>query len=144
MIDKSGEWWTGEGVADLLEYVVQFSSQNYVADHIRQSVCAVCNGTQFLMWVDDDEGCAKRVCHECGSEAYIADSEEYWDDASPEDVACPCGNQVLEVAVGFSRLPSGEVGWVTVGGRCISCGVLGVYVDWKIDYEPSQHLLDMV
>jgi hypothetical protein len=26
--------------------------------------------------------------------------------------------------------------WITVGARCASCGMLGAYVDWKIDYAP--------
>jgi hypothetical protein len=26
--------------------------------------------------------------------------------------------------------------------RCIKCGVLGCYAEWKIDYSPSMHLLE--
>jgi hypothetical protein len=144
VIDKSGEWWKGESVDDLGEFVVAFTSQNYRADEVRQSVCQGCSGNQFGLSVDDDEGCAQRVCRNCGLRAFIGDSEEFWGDASPGDAACPCGAEDFQIAVGFSLIASGEVRWISVGLRCIACGVLGVYVDWKVDYEPSRHLLDMV
>lgn len=143
MIDKSGRWWKGENVDDLREYVVAFTSQNYRADEIRQSVCKTCRCERFTLCVDDDEGCAQRSCRSCGLSAFIGDSEDFWEGAAPGDAACPCGAEDFEVAVGFSLLESGEIRWVSVGCHCVACGVLEVYVDWKIDYEPSRHLLDL-
>lgn len=143
MIDKSGTWWKGESIDDLRDFVIEFTSQNYRADEIRQSVCKGCGGTRFGLRVDDDEGCAERVCRVCGAREFIADSEEFWEDATPGDAACPCGAEDFQIAVGFSLIESGEVNWISVGCRCVACGVLGVYVDWKVDYEPSRHLLDM-
>ncbi len=91
---------------------------------------------------DQTQGCARRKCVSCGEEHFICDSGEYWDDAAPEEFACPrCAGEAFEVAVGFSFRQDEEVRWVTVGGRCPNCGVLGVYADWKIDYSPSRELL---
>jgi hypothetical protein len=80
----------------------------------------------------------------CGASAFLCDSEEYWDDADPDDAACPCGGEVLEIGVAFSLRDDGDVRWITVGGRCVACGVLGVYTDWKIDYSPTGHLFAAV
>ena len=41
----------------------------------------------------------------------------------------------------FARA-DGEIRWVSVGLRCGSDGLLGVYTDWKIDYSPSRQLLE--
>ena len=38
---------------------------------------------------------------------------------------------------GFIRRDSGSVKWVYIGSRCANCGVLGSFLDWKIDYEPT-------
>lgn len=143
MIDKSGQWWKGDGSDDLKEFLVAFCAQNYGADDIRLSKCQSCDGTRFGLIVDDEEGCARRVCRSCGFAAFIADSAEYWDDASPGEAVCPCAGEDFEIAVGFSLTESGEVRWITVGARCAECGVLGGYVDWKVDYEPSRHLIEL-
>ena len=79
------------------------------------------------------QGCAQRCCRACASSAFIGGSEEFWESAAPGDAAFPCGEETFEVAVGYSVRSDDEIGWITVGGRCIECGVLGVYVDWKID-----------
>ncbi|MEV8537112.1 hypothetical protein [Streptomyces sp. NPDC051211] len=96
----------------------------------------------------NDRG-AERECSGCGSRAFIADSEEYWEEDSWEDEAsgpagCPCGSGVFEAAVAFSLGDDGSVRWVTVGLRCIKDRGCGVYSDWKIDYGPTDHLLTMV
>lgn len=40
----------------------------------------------------------------------------------------------------FAHREDHSVKWVTVGGRCLGCGVLGAYADWKIDYDATDHL----
>ncbi|GAA0594714.1 hypothetical protein GCM10009546_66160 [Actinomadura livida] len=40
--------------------------------------------------------------------------------------------------------PDDSVRWVSVGIRCVADGVLGSCADWKINYEPSRHLLARV
>jgi len=143
MIDKSGEWWTGDKFQDLATYLHEFTAQGYPAGHIAQSICE-CDGRVFRLEVDDEEGCARRTCTTCGHAAFIADSAEYWTDADPGPAECPCGDDAFEVGVAFSLREDGDVRWITVGGRCVACGVLGAYADWKIDYSPTQHLLTAV
>ena len=125
VIDRSGPWRNGESFDDLRDFVVAFTSRNYRADEIRRSVCERCGGTSFGLWLDDDEGCAQRRCGGCGETAFIGDSADWWDEAAPGEAACPCGREGFEIAVGFSMIDSGEVNWITVGGRCLEWGCLG-------------------
>lgn len=141
MIDKSGDWWRGQDFNDLAAYVVAYTARQYPAEVITQSECGTCHGTVFGLVVDDTNGCAQRTCRTCSTSAFLADSGEFWDDAEPGEAACPCGGADFESAIGFSLIDRGEVSWVTVAARCIVCGILGVYAEWKIDYEPSRHLL---
>lgn len=111
---------------------------------IASCVCSECGGRLFSMLVDDDEGAAERECVGCGGRAFIGDSEEFWEDADPGAAACPCGGEDFEAAVAFSMDSEGSVRWVTVGLRCGQDGAMGVYVDWKIDYRPTDHLLSCI
>ncbi|WP_234327507.1 hypothetical protein [Streptomyces sp. NRRL WC-3742] len=107
------------------------------------SVCDECGGRRFHVVVDDEQGAAGRVCCACGNPAYIADSEEVWEEADPGTACCPCGGEEFEVAVGFELGGDGSVRWVTVGLRCQKDGQPGIYVDRKIDYAPTDHLLSL-
>jgi hypothetical protein len=139
-IDETGKWWKGENFDDLAEYIRLLTAEGYPADEVAQSICP-CGGTRFRLLADRNEGCAKRICAACGKEAFIADSEETWSDARPKTIRCPCRGKLLELGVGFAlREDRREVKWVTVGQRCTACGVLASYVDWKIDFSPSEHL----
>ncbi len=142
-IDQSGKWWKGSDFSDLAEYIRVLTEEGYPAETIVQSVCT-CGHSVFRLFVDADEGCAQRRCMACGEATFIGDSAEYWDEAEPKKVRCPCKHDQFEVGVGFSFRDNDEVKWITVGERCMRCGVLGSAVDWKIDYEPSRHLLTMV
>jgi ribosomal protein S27AE len=143
VINRTGQWCTGEDFGDLAEYLRVVTAEGYPADRILESVCS-CGGTTHCLRVDSLESVAQRTCVTCGASAFIADSEEEWSEAQPERWQCVCGNDTAEVGVGFSLRSNGEVRWVTVGQRCVSCGVLGAVVDWKISYGPSAHLLDQV
>lgn len=78
----------------------------------------------------------------CGAEAPIGDSADHVDAAELELCACPCGGETFSVGVGYAMHLAGGVRWLSVGMRCLTDNTLGVYVDWKIDYEPSAHLLN--
>ena len=85
--------------------------------------------------------------HVVRAREFIADREEHWDDDESADYfcGCPCGAEEFAGAVGFSSREDGQgVRWVFIGLRCLSCGLLGIYEDWKISYGPSLHLLDQV
>jgi hypothetical protein len=80
----------------------------------------------------------------CARQAFIADSDEYSDKAAPGGAQFPCAEEAFELGVAFSLREGGDVRWITVGGRCVACGILGAYVDWKIDYSPTDLLLTAV
>lgn len=142
VIDRNGGVWRGDSFDDLRTYLVAYAAATSCpAGPIVEAVCA-CGTRAFELRLDDDEGCAQRRCTACAAETFIADSAEYWDDAAPGDAQCPCGGEIFQVGIAFSLTDEGEVRWVSVGGRCVACGLLGTYVDWKIDYSPTGHLLD--
>ncbi len=140
MIDRSGTWWRGSEAADLVEFIEAYTAGSYPAGRIERSVCRPCGGATFHLLLDDEEGVARRTCAACGDEAFIGDSAEHWDDAEVGEAACPCGEEIFDLAVGFSLRTDGDIRWLTVAARCVACGVLGAYVDWKIDYSPTDHL----
>jgi hypothetical protein len=142
-IDKSGEFWVGTGPEDIADYLKELTAQNYLADRFVRARC-VCGNDQFRLTADANEGCAQRACSRCRRKHLICDSDEYWSDAVPEPVACPCGAKVFELAVAFSHRDDSSIKWITVAQRCTKCGVLGAAVDWKVDYSPTEHLYDQV
>lgn len=141
-IDRSGEFWRGEDFTDLADYLREFEPGGYPVARIKEMVCLRCAGRSFDVLVDDEEGCAEVSCAACGARAFVADSADYWEDAEPGDCACPCGGEVFHVAVGFALYADGEVRWISVGLRCVQDGTMGVYADWRINYSPTDHLLD--
>jgi hypothetical protein len=142
-IDRSGTWWTGEGFDDLAEYLRELGVGGYAIDGVRECRCSECGANVFALRADRTEGGARRTCRACGHKQFIADSDEYWEDCTPRTWKCVCGGKDANLAVGYSlRAGGGDVRWIAVGQRCVGCGVLGSYVDWKIDYGPSLHLLD--
>jgi hypothetical protein len=143
-VNESKEWWTGDTAADLDTYLAAFTADAYTAERFVHATCASCHGTTFALRADDAEGCAQRVCTGCGLATFMLDSETYAEDAELDDAQCPCGGQVFELAVGFALFDDGEVRWVYVGARCVSDGVLGVYIEWKVDYSPSTALFAQV
>jgi hypothetical protein len=129
---------------DLADFLRRPVEDDYTVDAVRECICASCNGRTFEVEVAYEDQGARRTCLDCGDRAYIGDSEEYWDDDAEARVVCecPCGGGQFAAAVGYSMLDDGDVRWIFVGLRCLGCGQLGVYEDWKIDYGPSGHLVD--
>lgn len=46
----------------------------------------------------------------------------------------------FNVRIGFDRRENGDVRWVYEGERCVNCGTLGSFLDWKIDYGPTAEM----
>ena len=138
MISKSKDYWKGSAADDINEYLRLYSKSKDI--EIKNVVCESCGGTDFVVDCDSDE-CAIRVkCARCGRMKFIADSEEYWEDADPETVICPiCGCNIYNVKAGFVR-DEERIKWIYIGIRCIRCGALGSPLDWSIDYEPDEEL----
>lgn len=74
-------------------------------------------------------------------------------DGYPADVVrhCRCGScndrgrggHDFDLAVPYSLRPSGDVRWITIGVRCVACGVLGAVLDWPVYYARSRHLVNL-
>ena len=124
----------------LRKAVEEFEAGGYPVDLVNFAICD-CGDETFNVVLDDEVGVAARICVACGSEAGIVDSDERFNDVdSVTQAECRCGNNEFHVATGYA-LTGGEVRWVSVGLRCTRDGIAGVYVDWKIDYQPTAHLL---
>lgn len=138
----------GASFEDLAAFLQRPGTGGHPVDVVRESVCRSCDGRRFEVQVAAITSAVRRTCLDCGQPAFIADSVEWWDDAEVEGCACLCGQEQFAAAAGFSlREPDGEDGardvqWVFVGLRCLACGLLGVYEDWKVSWGPSGYLLD--
>jgi hypothetical protein len=141
-IETDGEVWRGEDLADLASFLRDFEAGGYPVTDIVESSCAGCDGRAFRLLADDEEGCVQRICVNCATASFIADSEESCEDAELQPCECPCGGETFAIAVGFARQSDQEIRWISVGLRCLTDGTLGVYTDWKIDYGPTAHLLN--
>jgi hypothetical protein len=142
-IDKSGHEWLGSGPEDIDAYLKAYSEDSYPVGRCIHARCS-CGGDRFRLEADAEEGAVKRTCTACGASLLMLDSAEFWGGADPEPVTCACGAKVFEVAVGFSFREDGTMKWVTVGNRCLACGILGAPAEWKIDGVPSDHLYEQV
>lgn len=143
-VDKLGQWWVGSQPQDLKEYLEAYSADRYMVHEFRLAQCK-CGSDQFNLRADDDEGCAKRVCPSCSEARFVCDSEEFYPDPQPEEWKCvECGSNLVNVGVGFSLYEDGEIRWIYIGERCVSCGILGCAAEWKVAYEPSKQLIDQV
>ena len=143
-IDTTGQWWIGTEPADLRQYLIAFAEDTYPLNEFRLVSCS-CGSDIFKLMADDDEGVAKRICARCSREHFICDSEEFWTDAQPEEFVCvECDSRKANIGVGFSLYEEGDVRWLYVGVRCVSCGVLGCFASWKVAYSPSHYLIERV
>lgn len=126
---------------ELRRSIEEFSAGGYPVDRVQFSTCT-CGSETFAVVLEDEVGVAATICTVCEEEAALADSDDHFDDVEEvQQAECSCGNDEFRVAVGFALDPDGEVRWVSVGLRCTADSVAGVYVDWKIDYRPTAHLL---
>lgn len=135
---------TASSVGALARSIREYEAGGYPVDAVVPAMC-VCGGDRFAVLYEDTVGVAARVCVACGEEVGMLDSDDHVDDVDEvEPAVCRCGGEEFRVAVGFALDSAGEVRWVSVGLECARDAVAGVYVDWKIDYLPSRHLLAAV
>ena len=147
-IDKSGDFWTGSHAADIEPFLKALAKEERtIPINLYRAAACGCGAVEFKLSGDDEEGCARRVCAACKTSHFICDSADYWQESTPEPLLCHgCAGAMFNVGAGFS-LNKGEgrhVQWITIGQRCVRCGILGSFVDWKIGYSPSSHLIDQV
>ncbi len=131
---KKGDKAFGDSVADIRDALVAYATGGYPPTVFADAACA-CGGTTFVLAVDDDEGAAERRCTACDAPALIANSADVEDDMTLEPCGCPCGRDVFELTLGLALYAGSatDVRWIYVGARCVTCGDVGCYVDWKCD-----------
>src|SRR5689334_4464189 len=118
-VDTSGKWWVGSHPEDVAEFLKSYAPEGYEVTEFRLATCK-CGSQAFVLFADDNEGVAKRVCTACAAEHFLCDSGEYWADAEPEECKCAeCKNNTCNIGVGFSVYEDREaVRWLYVGVRC--------------------------
>lgn len=144
-LNKRGRHYYGDSQDDIRSEVQRYSQLNrYVAKHFADAICE-CGSKVFRLSLDDNAGVAIRICSKCNSEHAIGDSKDYLKDATPEECACPCGNEAFEITLGVSLYDNSvDVKWLYLGCRCPECKLTAVYGDWKNEFIGYQALLERV
>jgi len=130
-INRDGGWWRGTIASDIEAYLREFTAQIRPASLFIHARCT-CGSPRFKVEADDGKNAARRTCMSCGGERLMLDSGRRWGQGHPQGCRCPCGGEVFEVAAGFTHRADRSVQRVTLGMRCVSCGMLGVYADWDV------------
>jgi hypothetical protein len=140
-IDKSGKWWKGSAPQDIAPYLTELYAGSYPIHEHHLSVCDCGSEVFFLHWIPD-EGAVRRTCTKCGKKYFVCDSEESWEGRPRKFKCIECKSVEANLGVSFSLYDDkSNIRWIYTGYRCVTCGVLGSFADWKIGYGPSLHLL---
>ena len=143
-IDTSGKWWKGTEPEDLEEYLSCLSEEAYKTSEFRLARCT-CESLEFELHYNVNEEVARRKCGKCSEIHYICGSAEYWvPGLRMKKFKCiECRSTLANTGVGFSLYADQPgIRWLYVGERCISCGVLGSVIDWKVGLSDSFHLME--
>ncbi len=147
---QRGEYWYGDDHADLRAELVRYSAANgYPASDFVDLKCA-CGGEFFHLLTDEDEGVGIRICADCEAEHVMGDSANSLDEAEPQHNECLCGEEVFQLTVGVNRYRvteetlTDDVRWLYIGCRCIQCGLVGCYADWKNEAQDYRQLLSLM
>ncbi|QDU00376.1 hypothetical protein V6x_00490 [Gimesia chilikensis] len=144
---KQDGYWYGDDHADLRQELQRYSELNgYPIDNFADVRCT-CGNDSFYFGTDEDEGVALRICGRCEDEHLMGDSEEYAEEAEIEKHGCVCGAEVFQITAGIYRYRneddslSPDVKWLYLGCRCVACGLVGCYADWKNEFNGYETLL---
>lgn len=139
MIDRTPKYWTGDSPEDIDEWLGEYTELDDL--QVKTVHCRSCGKDVFKIRVDQNEGAVQVICHSCGMKKILLDGEEIWKECRPRARKCPiCKESLYNVRVGFHYRDNGDVKWVYIGNRCISCGTLGSFADWSIDYGPTEEM----
>lgn len=139
-LKRRGKWWHASSAADLDEYLLRHVLGRHCDDlphRVTHAVCAGCSGTTFDLFKDPGDRIV-RICTACKTEHNVCDIDEMCDADSAREIVCTCMYSECEIAVGFALMDppeggteeDGPVGHLYVAGRCIECGLCGVYSEW--------------
>ena len=109
---------------------------------VKSVLCHTCGCDSFELRIDQNEGAIQVKCISYGTKKILLDCDDIWADAKPRLRKCRiCKTcKSYNIRVGFIRRENESVKWVYVGNRCTECSTLGSYLDWKIDYEPTDEM----
>ncbi len=139
MIDKSKKYWYGDCADDIDEYLRAYTMKDTL--DVKPVVCHSCQSEALHLRIDSIEEAIQVKCPVCGYKKILLDCDEIWKEARPRLRKCAiCKEKEHNVRVGLLRRENGSVQWVYVGSRCVHCGVLASYLDWKINYEPTDKM----
>lgn len=139
---RKGDWW-GNDFAALVNFLTNKVS-TFPIEGIVQARCS-CGCTIFSLVADRSEGCAKRICINCNQKSFICNSQESWSEARPKKIHCVCRSVRFEIGVGISPLNAYmSNNLITIGQRCIECGLLTNNIDWTIYSLPMEVLIGLV
>jgi hypothetical protein len=80
----------------------------------------------------------------------MGDSADYADDAEVGQHTCVCEGEVFQITAGVHRYRdeddslSPDVRWLYLGCRCVECGLVDCFADWKNEYNGYEQLLAMM
>lgn len=142
---KKGKQDFGDTQADIRPVLLSYSkSAGYLSEHYADATCA-CGHKTFELQLDEDQGAAFRICRKCAHEHPIGDSADYLEDAELSECECPCGNEAFEITVGVALYEGSEdVKWLYIGCRCVDCGLIGCYGDWKNEFSDFRKFLALI
>lgn len=146
-ITKRDEYWYGENHADIRTELTRYSElHHYPIDHFTNVRCE-CGADIFLFATDEQAGVAERFCPNCEHEHLMGDSSEYVEEAELSQHTCLCDGGQFQLVAGVhcyresDDSPSNDVRWLYLGARCIACGLVGCFADWKNEYIGFENLL---
>ncbi len=134
------KYWTGDSADDSSEWLRLYTADSSL--DVKPVLCHSCDNDCFELRIDQVESVIAVKCAKCGAKKILLDCEEFWEDAKPKLRKCSvCKTwKSFNVSIGFARRENGSVKWAYIGNRCTNCGTLGSYLDWKIDYEPTDEM----
>ena len=137
MIDTSKKYWTGDSTDDITQWLRLYAEDDKM--DVKPVICHCCGNDRFKLKIDRNENAVQVKCTECGTEKILLDCGEVWEDAKPKLLKCSVCKicKSFNVQIGLLRRENGSVKWVYVGNRCTRCGTLSSYLDWEINYEPT-------
>lgn len=140
MIDRTKKYWTGDSPEDIGQYLRLYAEEPGL--EVKPVVCHGCGGDAFEVRCDANEGVIQVKCAACGAKRVLLDGEEYWEDARPRLQKCRVckTGKTFNLRAGFLRRENGDVRWVYIGERCTACGTLGSFLDWKVNYGPTDQM----
>lgn len=149
-LEKRGKYWFGDNHEDIRTELFRYSHLNgYPIDDFADVRCQ-CGHDEFYFFTDDDEGVAFRQCAKCNQEHFMGDSAEFAEDAETGQHDCLCEGNIFQITAGVHRYRNqddsrpNDVRWLYLGCRCIQCGIVGCFADWKNQFNSYEALLAMM